>query len=145
MQEHIPEGPTALFQAMLFYTDHVAGLNQERESNPAISALSGQRIDHYAIPAHTPQYSPDDELPIPTARDHTLKKGDAIGSSQQSLNDITHYTTSHATLSTTTRNIFCDTSHDTPGDSTSPPGIYTHTRNKIVSCAILARLRAEMK
>ena len=36
MQEHIPEGPTALFQAMLFYTDHVAGLNHGRESNPCL-------------------------------------------------------------------------------------------------------------
>ena len=91
-----------------------------------VCPLNGGRTDPCATTAHAPQYSPDDELPIPTARDHTLKKGDVIGSSQQSLNDITHYTTSHATLSTTTRNIFCNTSHGAPGAGISTPG-YTRT------------------
>lgn len=40
-----------------------------------VCLLKGGRTDLCATTAYIPQYSPDDEVPTPTARNHTLKKG----------------------------------------------------------------------
>lgn len=90
MQEHIRERPAALFQAMLFYTDHVAGLNHDRESNPGLRLIMPPYSPLYyhglyhSREATAPKISPAPAdtapaaMPIsPRSCTYRLKKGDS--------------------------------------------------------------------
>lgn len=76
-----------------------------------VCLLKGGRTDLCATTAYIPQYSPDDEVPTPTARNHTLKKGRTPSNCRSSpLMTPIHYHNIRNIVNTITQHFLCNAS-----------------------------------